>query len=312
MSHKGQESVKCIHPYMHEMQWVFDDPAVGLDKEPFVNGADLLIDQLVEHIPNAEYGFALLFSAAPFEGSSVKLVWEREEADGNWYYCDAFNTSGWLCPALLKYFGTAPGEIYVGAKSLGMVDAKGKESRASKMVAQYGKKLEAAPKNIIPKEPSVFYEQFKNAKPFLVSYPVDVEGSGTDGSGPYWLPSGELDLERSQEWVEEQVDVLELGDNKYQIAEAPDLFTDLRLRWGDVFYADREGRKLKLLKVEMPMRYKHYSSVGGAFSNESPLAELVHRLGGGWGTVAMGFLTITIPANRAEEYETAIGSKPKR
>lgn len=282
MNNQNPEVFK-IAPYRHEHQWVFDDPAVDLIKEPFVNGTELLIDKLVEGIPNAEYGFALLFSATPFDSSTVKLVWEREEADGNWYFCDAFNMSGWLCPALLKYFGTAPREFYVGAKPLGMVEVENS-----------------------PKEPSVFYEQFKNAKTFELSYPIYAEGSHADAGGPYWLPSGELDLDQVEEWVGEDVEVLELAGNKYQVAEAPD-FTDLRLRWGDVFYADRDGQKLKLLKVEMPMRYKHYSSVGGAFSNENSLAALVHSLGGGWGTVAMGFLTVTIPADRAEEYETLTG-----
>jgi len=31
----------------------------------------------------------------------------------NWYYSDQFKMESWLCPALLKYFPTAPREIYV-------------------------------------------------------------------------------------------------------------------------------------------------------------------------------------------------------
>src|SRR5258707_11112854 len=66
--------------------WVFDDPRVGLDKEPFVSGADDMIDVLVADIPNADKGFRLLFSATPFPGHTVKLEWRREESGGNWYF----------------------------------------------------------------------------------------------------------------------------------------------------------------------------------------------------------------------------------
>ena len=93
--------------------WVFDDPGVGLAREPFVSGADDMIDALVADIPNAQKGFRLLFSATPFPGCSFRLEWRREEYGGNWYFSPDFNLEGWLCPALLKYFERAPAEIYV-------------------------------------------------------------------------------------------------------------------------------------------------------------------------------------------------------
>ncbi|HZR16250.1 MAG TPA: hypothetical protein VFE51_02895 [Verrucomicrobiae bacterium] len=58
--------------FRYEGMWVFDDARVGLDKEPFVSGADTMIDVLVSDIPNAEKGFRLLFSATPFPGYKVK------------------------------------------------------------------------------------------------------------------------------------------------------------------------------------------------------------------------------------------------
>ena len=112
-------SISFIVPYRHEGMWVFDDPRVGLDKEPFVSGADILIDCLVADIPNAVKGFRLLFSASPFPGYRTKLEWRREEYGGNWYFCADFNLEGWLCPALFKNFDTAPQEIYVKAESRG-------------------------------------------------------------------------------------------------------------------------------------------------------------------------------------------------
>ena len=97
---------------------MFDDPRVGLDKEPFVSGADTMIEVLVSNIPNAEKGFRLLFSATAFPGYKVKLEWKREEYGGNWYYSAEFKMEGWLCPALFKYFEKAPKEIYVRAEPI--------------------------------------------------------------------------------------------------------------------------------------------------------------------------------------------------
>src|SRR5690349_7077115 len=97
-------AINLIAPYRFEGMWVFDDPRVGLNKEPFVSGADLMIDALVADISNAQKGFGLLFSATPFPGYKAKLEWRREEYGGNWYFSPDFKMEGWLCPALLKYF----------------------------------------------------------------------------------------------------------------------------------------------------------------------------------------------------------------
>ncbi len=67
------------------------------------------MDKLVDGIPNAEQGFRLIFSAQEVPGYTHKLVWKREDANGNWYYSPQYNQEGWLCPALLKYFKDAPG-----------------------------------------------------------------------------------------------------------------------------------------------------------------------------------------------------------
>ena len=110
-------AINLIVPYRYEGMWVFDDARVGLDKEPFVSGADTMIDVLVADIPNAQKGFRLLFSATPFPGYQVKLEWAREEYGGNWYFSPDFKMEGWLCPALFKYFEKAPKEIYVKAEA---------------------------------------------------------------------------------------------------------------------------------------------------------------------------------------------------
>jgi hypothetical protein len=42
--------------------WVFDDPSLGLVKEPFVGGADTMIDYATAHLSNADQGFLGVFS----------------------------------------------------------------------------------------------------------------------------------------------------------------------------------------------------------------------------------------------------------
>jgi hypothetical protein len=105
-------AITAIHPYKHEGLWVFDDPKVGLVQEPFVSGADTIIERFVQGIPRADEGFTLLFSAAPFPGYQAMLEWRREDMGGNWYYSQELGIEGWLCPALFKYFDTAPPRIY--------------------------------------------------------------------------------------------------------------------------------------------------------------------------------------------------------
>jgi hypothetical protein len=105
-------SLIAIHPYVYEGLWVFDDPAVGLVQEPFVSGADDVIDRMVAQIPDARNGFTLLFSAAPFPGHQVEFEWVRADMSGNWYRSSALEMEGWLCPALLKYFESPPAKLY--------------------------------------------------------------------------------------------------------------------------------------------------------------------------------------------------------
>ena len=101
-------AIRVIHPYKYEGMWVFDDDKVGLVQEPFVSGADEIIDRLVTEIPDAARGF----SDRPFPGYQAEFEWRRAEFDGNWYYSAALEMEGWLCPALFKYFESAPPKIF--------------------------------------------------------------------------------------------------------------------------------------------------------------------------------------------------------
>jgi hypothetical protein len=110
--HSLVNSLTAIYPYKYEGLWVFDDLKVGLAQEPFVSGADVIIDRMTSQIPNAERGFRLLFSSTPFPGFTAQLDWRRADLGGNWYYSRDLDSEGWLCPALLKYFDVPPKTIY--------------------------------------------------------------------------------------------------------------------------------------------------------------------------------------------------------
>jgi hypothetical protein len=105
-----------IAPYRFEGTWVFDDPSVGLEREPFVMGVPEMIDELVEGIPTAREGFRLIFSERPFPGYQKEVTWVREEEEGNWYRLEDPPMEGWLCPALLRYSEKPPAKIYVRAE----------------------------------------------------------------------------------------------------------------------------------------------------------------------------------------------------
>jgi hypothetical protein len=110
-------SILVIHPYKYEGVWVFDDPRVGLSQEPFVSGADVILDRMTEGIPGAAAGVTVLFSGQPFPGAQYEFVWRRAEGGGNWYFSPQFDLEGWLCPALFKYFERAPERLHVQVKA---------------------------------------------------------------------------------------------------------------------------------------------------------------------------------------------------
>jgi hypothetical protein len=115
--------IMVIKPYRWEGMWVFDEERVGLHKEPFVAGADTIIDVAVgrKGIVNPEKGFLMFFSGGPFPGADIKLQWVREEMGGNVYQWEELE--GWLCPALLKFFPEAPRKIYGQIKPLHKEDS---------------------------------------------------------------------------------------------------------------------------------------------------------------------------------------------
>jgi len=109
--------INVIAPYRHLGMWVFDDARVGLSQEPFVGGADRIIDVMTADIPNAAKGFNMVFSADPFPGYTHRFRQARPEGSGTVYMSDELKMEGWLCPALLRYFERPPAELYVQVKA---------------------------------------------------------------------------------------------------------------------------------------------------------------------------------------------------
>jgi hypothetical protein len=110
-------AINVIAPYKHLGVWVFDDPRLGLNQEPFVSGADAMIDRVVADVPNADRGFRLIFAATPFPGHQHQLDWMRADEDGG-YRSAELDMEGWLCPALFRYFDDAPKHLYAQVKPL--------------------------------------------------------------------------------------------------------------------------------------------------------------------------------------------------
>jgi hypothetical protein len=105
-----------IEPYRVGKGWAFDEPRLGLKGEPFVQGIPEMIDKLVAGMPGSDKSVRLIFSQCPIPGAQLKLDRRGEQDGGNWYYSNDYQTTGWLCPALFRFFPRAPQHIYVKAE----------------------------------------------------------------------------------------------------------------------------------------------------------------------------------------------------
>ena len=108
----NMNAIMVINPYKWNGMWVFDDENTELVREPFVSGADDIIDVMVQDIEDAEGGFILTFSHLPFPGHELELIRLEDESGGWWYQSPDLEMKGWLCPALFLYFEEAPLRLY--------------------------------------------------------------------------------------------------------------------------------------------------------------------------------------------------------
>ena len=97
--------------------WVFDDSGDGLSAEPFVGGADTMIDRVTRHIPDAERGFNVVFPGIHVPDHQHHLQWQKEEGTGDVYHVEELGAEGRLCPVLLRCFDERPSNVHVQVKS---------------------------------------------------------------------------------------------------------------------------------------------------------------------------------------------------
>jgi hypothetical protein len=109
-----KNSIFAIETYRHGAAWVFDDPSVGLVKEPFVAGADTLIDRIC----GGKDRVTLVFSELRFPSAKLTLTKVGGgPSTGTDYVCEEMGRAElWLCPALNLYFPESPVTIYVDFK----------------------------------------------------------------------------------------------------------------------------------------------------------------------------------------------------
>ncbi len=122
----SKNSILVINPYYWNGMWVFDDSRTGLIREPFVAGADLLIEHQFNKmrvLEQGKNGFVAIFSKIPFPDYQIELSFKEFDHMGTVYTTSETNfknSSGenqiWLCPALNLYFSDSPEKLFVQLK----------------------------------------------------------------------------------------------------------------------------------------------------------------------------------------------------
>lgn len=109
--------IGVIYPYRANGLWIFDDDATGLKEAPFfAAGAVEMIDLLVRGYKPAEQSVAVYLCAKPFKGYCMRLDLLREENGGHWYQIAKTESTGWLCPAIMRRFKNVPSFLFCSAK----------------------------------------------------------------------------------------------------------------------------------------------------------------------------------------------------
>lgn len=119
--HKVENSIYTMQVYYDGGSWVFDNPAVGLIKEPFVAGADEIFDEIahLRAVDPSKAVIDIVFSDVQFPGWELMAEHLGPSMGGDDYsviaseYETLEDHDFWLCPALLKYFSDAPNRIFM-------------------------------------------------------------------------------------------------------------------------------------------------------------------------------------------------------
>lgn len=150
--------------------------------------------------------------------------------------------------------------------------------------------------------PSPFYLLVEDASAFTLVFEADAEGVG-----PFYAADGTLVPQPDGEEVEAAILARRTGQGRYRLC-ANEPFVIVNLHWGDEFLAEAgpDGR-LRLTGVVAPLRFVHdMSALSGPLDPDGALSRLVHSLGGGWESYAGGLLTVTIPSEQWEAYESGL------
>ena len=144
---------------------------------------------------------------------------------------------------------------------------------------------------------SNFYGLLEAAKEVKLWFQVN-----EDDEGPFWTEAGDLIASAGDSDWDEKVQVVDLGLGCYRLAGVEDVFSQLRLNWGDEFLGSTiDGINIKLEKVITPEPFTHFKVIGNGQINESSeLSKLVHSLNGGWECAFGGMWLISIPSNQSK------------
>ena len=110
---KTENSLYIIQPYRDLGTWLFDDESRNIIREPFVLGVPQMIDMYLEQKGIQANKFTLIFSNKDIPNADAKLIKERDLNEGAWYSLVGTDKEGWICPAILKYYETAPDKLSI-------------------------------------------------------------------------------------------------------------------------------------------------------------------------------------------------------
>jgi hypothetical protein len=125
--------------------------------------------------------------------------------------------------------------------------------------------------------------------------------------GPFWLEDGAVIEYQNGQTSEATLRVVELGEGKVRLAENP-CFEDLTtLYWGDEFYAaENKAGDLVITQIDVPLKFKHQSSiVGGSINLNSDYFQEIVEQGGNWELIAGGILITSVPIVESIHFKVA-------
>ena len=110
-------TIYLLQLYKHDGLWCFDHPDMGIEREPFVEGMDAIIDRLQDlHAPGCETPVLIFSEQLPVLGPSILLMHDHTEMRNgepwNLYYAPGLELEGWLCPVMLKFYPKPPAELH--------------------------------------------------------------------------------------------------------------------------------------------------------------------------------------------------------